>query len=94
MMTETRKQKYPDGDCRRRFGGTRPVRRATSNGRGHGPISASVHRATSFKDFGGAHVVPVPNRPGHSMAVDFGGAALFGSLAMMVLARFGRGRGR
>lgn len=35
---DERKQKYPDGDHRRRFGGTEPVWLRTSSGRGHGEV--------------------------------------------------------
>lgn len=94
-MSET--QKYPDGDCRRRFGGSSPVSRKTSRGRGNGPIGASVYGASHWKDLGGAKVVQDvrPNaRPGSVVAVDGGGTTLFGTLALMVLSRFTRGRSR
>lgn len=88
-------QKYPDGDCRRNFGGRFPVRRSTSKGRGSGSIGSSVLRATAWKDLGESKVVKDvrPNaRPGSLVAVDGSGASLFGALAMMVFARFNRGR--
>ena len=95
-MTQT--QKYADGDSRRRFGGSKPVKRSTSRGRGSGRIGDSVLRATAWKDLGDAKVVTDTRpgaRKGSLIAVDGGGAALWGSMMLMTLARFvRRGRGR
>lgn len=86
-MTEA-SQKYPDGDCRRRPGGPSPVRRSTSKGRGTGRIGDSVLRATAWEDLGDSRVeYDAKKQP---FAVNGSGAALFGSMALMVLARFAR----
>lgn len=91
-MTVT--QKYPDGDCRRRFGGKSPVMRSTSRGRGTGHIGSSILGATHWKDLDGARVAPGA-RKDEVVAVNRDGLGLVGSFAMMVLARFvRRGRGR
>lgn len=89
-----RAQKYPDGDCRRRFGGSRPVMRSTSKGRGSGSIGSSVLRATAWKDLDGGRVVQ--NARKEHVAVSADGLALGASAALMVMARFLRGgrRGR
>jgi hypothetical protein len=95
MTTEVQVQKYPDGDCRRRFGGSQPVSRSTSKGRGTGSIGSSILRATAWKDLDGAKVVPNPRDKNSVIAVNRDGLGLVGSFAMMVLARFARrGRGR
>lgn len=89
----TMAQKYPDGDCRRRGPGYKP---RTSNGRGHGGnIGASLRQASFWKDLDGAKVIGDVRpgaRRGEMIAVDKDGGALFGSMALMALARFVRGR--
>lgn len=86
----TQAQKYADGDCRRRFGRSAPVKRSTSKGRGSGSIGSSVLRATAWKDLGDAKVVADPHRKGQVIAVSGGGLQLAASAALMVLARFAR----